>query len=67
MVSLVFNARTQGPQRLGGDEFRRRLAELAGNHLIIDERGGNTMGSENAVLAALVVARSTWGPSPARS
>lgn len=53
MVSLVFNAASQGPQRLGSDELRRKLAELAGNHLIIDERGGSTMGSENAVLAAL--------------
>lgn len=53
MVSLVFNAAPKGPQRLGSDEFRRKLGELAGNHLIIDERGGATMGSENAVLAAL--------------
>jgi len=53
MVSLVFNAAPQGAQQIGGDAFRRKLAELAGNHIVVDARGGSTMGSENAVLAAM--------------
>jgi TRAP-type transport system periplasmic protein len=52
-VSLVFNAAPQGPQQIGGDAFRRKLNELAAGRIIVDARGGSTMGSENAVLAAL--------------
>src|SRR5581483_12032286 len=53
MISLVFNAAPLGPQTIGGDAFRRKLNELAGGRIIVDARGGSTMGSENAVLAAL--------------
>jgi TRAP-type transport system periplasmic protein len=53
MVSLVFSSAPQGPQQIGGDEFRRKLAELATNRIVIDERGGSTLGSETAVLAAM--------------
>jgi tripartite ATP-independent transporter DctP family solute receptor len=52
MVSLVFNSAPQGPQQIGSDEFGRRLAQLAEDHLAIDERGGSTLGSETAILAA---------------
>src|ERR1700756_101913 len=53
MVSLVFSSAPQGPQQIGGDEFRRKLAELAADRIVIDERGGSTVGSETAVLAAI--------------
>ncbi|MCP3473234.1 TRAP transporter substrate-binding protein [Bradyrhizobium sp. CCGUVB1N3] len=53
MVSLVFNSAQQAPQQIGSDEFRRKLVELAENRIILDERGGNTLGSETAILAAL--------------
>src|ERR1700746_669759 len=52
MVSLVFNSAPQGPQQIGSDQFTRKLAELAENHLAIDERGGSTLASETAILAA---------------
>ncbi|NPU14358.1 TRAP transporter substrate-binding protein [Bradyrhizobium sp. 83012] len=52
MVSLVFNSQPQNPQQVGSDEFRVRLQALAGKRLIIDERAGNSFGSEAAVLAA---------------
>jgi len=53
MLSLVFSSAPQGPQQIGGDEFRRKLAELAADRIVIDERGGSTLGSETAVLAAM--------------
>ena len=53
MVSLLFNSALQGPQQVGSDEFRRKLGELAENRVVVDERGGNTFGSETAILAAL--------------
>jgi TRAP-type transport system periplasmic protein len=53
MVSLVFNSAPQGPQQIGGDVFREKLAELAANRIVIDERGGSTLGSETAVIAAM--------------
>jgi len=53
IVSLVFNSAPQGPQQIGADEFRHKLAELADNRIVIDERGGLTQGSETAVLAAM--------------
>ncbi|NPV20411.1 TRAP transporter substrate-binding protein [Bradyrhizobium aeschynomenes] len=52
MVSLVFNSQPQNPQQVGSDEFRVKLQALAGKRLIIDERAGNSFGSEAAVLAA---------------
>ncbi|WP_240535800.1 TRAP transporter substrate-binding protein [Bradyrhizobium sp. STM 3809] len=52
MVSLVFNSQPQNPQQIGSDEFRVKLQALVGNRLIIDERAGNSFGSEAAVLAA---------------
>jgi tripartite ATP-independent transporter DctP family solute receptor len=52
MVSLVFNSQPQNPQQIGSDEFRVKLQALAGKRLIIDERAGNSFGSEAAVLAA---------------
>ncbi|CAL74606.1 Putative TRAP-dicarboxylate transporter, periplasmic component (DctP subunit) [Bradyrhizobium sp. ORS 278] len=52
MVSLVFNSQPQNPQQIGSDEFRTKLQALAGKTLIIDERAGNSFGSEAAVLAA---------------
>jgi tripartite ATP-independent transporter DctP family solute receptor len=54
MISLVFNAAPQGPQQIGGDAFRRKLNELASGRIIVDARGGSTMGSENAVLAGIL-------------
>jgi TRAP-type transport system periplasmic protein len=53
MVSLVFNAAPQGPQQIGSDAFRVKLAELAPNRIVVDERSGNALGSETAILAAM--------------
>src|SRR5437667_3635037 len=52
MISLVFSSLQQGPQQVGGERLRQRLMESAGNHLVVDVRAGNSVGSENAVLAA---------------
>ena len=53
MVSLAFNSAPQAPQQIGADVFRRKLSELAENRIVVDERGGNTLGSEMAILAAM--------------
>jgi TRAP-type C4-dicarboxylate transport system substrate-binding protein len=53
MVSLVYNGSPQSPQQIGSDEFRRKLAEIAQGRIILDERAGNAMGSETALLAAM--------------
>ena len=64
MVSLVFQRGAAGAAAARWRRnSRRKLGELAGNHLIIDERGGNTMGSETRCWPRCATARSTWGPS----
>jgi tripartite ATP-independent transporter DctP family solute receptor len=52
MISLVFGSLLQGPQHVGADRFRQKLSETDGNDLIVDDRAGNSIGSENAILAA---------------
>ncbi len=52
MISLAFNSQLQAPQQFGSDEFRRKLLELAGKRIVVDERGSGALGSENAILAA---------------
>lgn len=52
MISLGFNSAPGGPQQVGADAFNREIAERTGGQLIIDERGGVTLGSENALVAA---------------
>ena len=53
MVSLVYNGAPQSPQQIGSDQFQRKLAEIAGSRIILDERGGNTLGSETQIIAAM--------------
>jgi tripartite ATP-independent transporter DctP family solute receptor len=52
LVSLVFNSQLQSPQQFGADELREKLLALAGKRIVVDERGSNAAGSENAILAA---------------
>ena len=52
MVSLLYNGSPQSPQQIGSDEFRRKLAEIAQGRIIVDERAGNALGSEAAILTA---------------
>jgi tripartite ATP-independent transporter DctP family solute receptor len=52
LISLVFSSLLQGPQQVGGERLRQKLLESSGNHLLVDERAGNSVGSENAILAA---------------
>jgi len=52
MISLAFNSQLQAPQQFGSDEFRRKLLALAGQRIILDQRGSGALGSENAILAA---------------
>jgi TRAP-type transport system periplasmic protein len=52
MISLVISSTLQGPQLVGGNRLRQGLMESAGDHLIIDQRSGVAVGSENVVLAA---------------
>jgi TRAP-type transport system periplasmic protein len=52
MVSLAFNSQQQNPQQLAADEFRQKLMGMAGKHFVIDARAGNSLGSENIILAA---------------
>lgn len=52
LISLVFNAAPQSPQQLGMDQLQRKVAESAGHRIVFDVRGGGTLGSEAAILAA---------------
>ncbi|WP_024509394.1 TRAP transporter substrate-binding protein [Bradyrhizobium sp. ARR65] len=52
MVSLAFNSHLQNPQQVGSDTLRQKLQALAGKRIILDERVGGALGSENAILAA---------------
>src|SRR5262249_34662189 len=52
MVSLAFNSQQQNPQQLAADEFRQKLMAMAGKHFVVDARAGNSLGSENIILAA---------------
>jgi tripartite ATP-independent transporter DctP family solute receptor len=52
MISLIFSSLLQGPQQVGGEQLRQKLMESSDNHLVVDTRAGNSVGSENAILAA---------------
>jgi TRAP-type transport system periplasmic protein len=52
MISLVFSSLLQGPQQVGGEKLRQNLLDASGNTLVVDVRAGNSVGSENAILAA---------------
>jgi tripartite ATP-independent transporter DctP family solute receptor len=52
MISLIFSSLLQGPQQVGGERLRQNLMDAGDNHLVIDVRAGNSVGSENAILAA---------------
>jgi tripartite ATP-independent transporter DctP family solute receptor len=52
-ISLVFNSSFEGPQRVGADELRRKLGELAADRFVVDERGSIAAGSENAIMSAV--------------
>jgi TRAP-type transport system periplasmic protein len=52
MISVAFNSQQQNPQQLGADEFRQKLIATSGKHFLVDARAGNSLGSENIILAA---------------
>lgn len=52
LISVVFNAAPQSPQQLGADQLQRKVAESGGHRIVFDARGGGTLGSEAAILAA---------------
>ncbi len=52
LLSLAYNSAISGPQQVGSDEMRQTLRRLAPASLAVDERGGNTLGSEAALLIA---------------
>ena len=52
LLSLAFNSSVQTPQQTGADEFGRQLVALSDRQIAVDERGGNALGSEPAILAA---------------
>jgi tripartite ATP-independent transporter DctP family solute receptor len=52
LISLVFNSSVQSTQQSIADGFRQRMLARRDTRIIVDERGGNAIGSEAAVLAA---------------
>ena len=52
LISVVFNAAQQSPQQLGADQLQRKAAESGRDRIVFDARGGGTLGSEAAILAA---------------
>jgi tripartite ATP-independent transporter DctP family solute receptor len=52
LISLVFNSSVQSPQQSGADQFRQQLLAHGDKRIIVDQRGGNAIGGEAAILAA---------------
>jgi tripartite ATP-independent transporter DctP family solute receptor len=52
LISLVYSSSSQAPQQIGAERLHQKLMESVGSHFVVDERGGNSVGSENAILAA---------------
>lgn len=52
MISLAINAHMENPQQVGAEALRQKLAAFAPEDIVVDERVGNALGSENAILAA---------------
>jgi TRAP-type transport system periplasmic protein len=52
MISIAFGSLLKGPQNIGADRMRETLMQKDGTDLVVDERGGLSLGSENAILAA---------------
>src|SRR5215470_17211586 len=52
LMSLAFNSQMQNPQQVGADEFQAKLLALSGRRIVVDERAGNALGSENVILVA---------------
>jgi len=52
LISVVFNSQLQNPQQIGSDAFRQTLAAMPVKRFVVDERAGNALGSEAAILAA---------------
>lgn len=53
MISLAFNSHVENPQEVGAEALRQKLMSLMGKEIVLDERVGNALGSENAILAAI--------------
>jgi tripartite ATP-independent transporter DctP family solute receptor len=53
LISLAYNGSLHGPQQIGADGFRQKLIELTAGDLAMDERGGNALGSEGAIVTAI--------------
>ena len=52
LISVVFNSQLQNPQQIGSDAFRQKLVATSGKRFVVDERAGNALGSEAAILTA---------------
>jgi tripartite ATP-independent transporter DctP family solute receptor len=52
LMSVDYDAAPQSPQNIGADSFRRTLLARAGGRLALDERGGESLGSELSILQA---------------
>jgi tripartite ATP-independent transporter DctP family solute receptor len=53
LISTAFNSAVGTPQQFGADEFARKLVAIANKSIVVDERGGNALGSEAAILSAV--------------
>lgn len=53
LISLGFNSSLNNPQQIGADAFKQELDKYFKGRVSIDERGTNTFGSENALVAGL--------------
>ena len=53
LISIVSNAATESPQKVGADAFRNEFMTRLGGHVYAEARNNEALGSENAILAAI--------------
>lgn len=53
LISVLTNAATESPQKVGADAFRHELHARLGRRVYADARNSEALGSENAILAAV--------------
>jgi TRAP-type transport system periplasmic protein len=53
LISVVSNAATESPQKVGADAFRSEATSRLGGQVYVEARNSEALGSENALVAAV--------------
>ena len=54
LFSVGFNSSRNNPQQIGADAFKQELDKHFKGRISVDERGTNSFGSENALVAGML-------------